>query len=391
MKKFYLLLLGLAVACSAFAVTPANPTNVKWYDSGDESGYSKLTFTLPSVDVNGNQLDPEMIGYRIYTDNDQIFTFQSSVYVNDNLWGDVTNIYHYQWSEGSDMRSNVVFFYRTNAEGFETFFNTRIGIQVFYLNESFQIDGLSEIVYDNLEQQPTVVPVPADPSPEDWYDSTPTVWPNGDVTVADAWLLLSYGADVMGNLVATDYDISIDSCYVHELNYTILDKDKYSYSIYTDFDEIFVFNPEEYEEFSEPTTNVFIFNLLPESGTTMNLEFWGPHFPNRTTQVEGFEGMEPFPQWRIGIQAHYTVGDVTTSSNIVYLEVRPKPVTLLGDVNGDGFVNVADVTALISYVLGGNPSSSFNKFNADVNDDNKHTVADVTMLINMVLNSASAN
>ena len=123
----------------------------------------------------------------------------------------------------------------------------------------------------------------------------------------------------------------------------------------------------------------------------MNFEFWGPHFPNRTTQVEGFEGMVPFPQWRIGIQAHYTVGDVTTSSNIVYLEVRPKPVTLLGDVNGDGFVNVADVTALISYVLGGNPSSSFNKFNADVNDDNKHTVADVTMLINMVLNSASAN
>ena len=386
MKKFYFLLLSLAFACSAFAATPADPTDVKWYDCGDESGYSCLSFTLPTVDVNGNPLDPEMMGYRIYTDDDQIFTFQSSVYTNDNLWGDATNIYQYQYNEGMDLTANKVYFYRTNADGFETFFNTRIGIQVFCLNESFGIsaDGLSNIVYDYLEQQPTVVPVPADPTLEDWYDYKPHVWPNGDVSVVDAWLLLSYGMDDSGNLVATDYDHSIDSCDVHELNYTILDKDKYSYSIYTDFDEIFVFNPEEYEEFSEPTTNVFIFNLLPESGTTMNFEFWGPHFPNRTTQVEDIEGMVPFPQWRIGIQAHYTVGDVTTSSNIVYLEVRPKPVTMLGDVNGDGAVTIADATALINYLLT-RDGSNINKFNADVNDSNSLTIADVTKLINYLL------
>ena len=126
MKKFYLALLGLAFACNALAVTPADPTNVKWFDNGDESGYSSLTFTLPTVDVNGNPLDPELMGYRIYTDNDQIFTFESSVYTNDNLWGDVTNIYQYQWSDGVDISSNRVYFYRNNADGYETFFNTRI-------------------------------------------------------------------------------------------------------------------------------------------------------------------------------------------------------------------------------------------------------------------------
>ena len=40
MKKLFLSLLGLAVAVSAYSVTPADPTNVSWYDCGDESGHS---------------------------------------------------------------------------------------------------------------------------------------------------------------------------------------------------------------------------------------------------------------------------------------------------------------------------------------------------------------
>ena len=240
------------------------------------------------------------------------------------------------------------------------------------------------------------VPVPAGPEPSEWYDYRPYQWPNGDITVASAWLYMgTYGTDVMGNLVADDYSFEIDSCWTHELNYTILDPEKFSFSIYTDYDEIFVFQPEEYEEFTEPTTNVYIFTILPPtedgwgSAPSGNFEYWGPHFPNRTTRVEGFEDfLEPFPLWRIGIQTHYTVGDVTTSSDIVYLEVRPKPVTMLGDVNMDGILNVSDVTALISYVLGGSPSP-FNKFNADVTEDNQHTVGDVTRLISMVLGNAN--
>ena len=87
-------------------------------------------------------------------------------------------------------------------------------------------------------QQSASVPVPADPDGMffEWYDYTPYTWPNGEVTVASGWFYLTYGMDLYNNLVANDYDISIDSCIVHELNYTILDREKFSYSIYTDMD-----------------------------------------------------------------------------------------------------------------------------------------------------------
>jgi hypothetical protein len=238
----------------------------------------------------------------------------------------------------------------------------------------------------------STVPVPIDPQPSEWYDYTPHEWPNGEVTVASAWLYIdTYGTDIMGNQVANDYNSEIDSVFVQPLQYTILDKSKFSYSIYTDFDELFVFTPEEYPEFDEPTTNIYPYVMLYDDYNdnntyhgTPNIEFWGPHFPNRTTKVEGFDGLEPFPLWRIGIQTHYTVDGVTTSSNIVYLEVCPKPVTMLGDVNGDGFVTIADVTTLIDYLLG-YEVSPFNKFNADVDDNNKLTINDATTIIDTLL------
>ena len=247
------------------------------------------------------------------------------------------------------------------------------------------------LAYCTSTMAQSTVPVPADPDGDYfmWYDYHPYLWPDGHYTVADGWFYLTYGMDVMNNLVADDYSFELDSCWTHTLEYTILDRDKFSYSIYTDFDEIFVFQPEEYVEFTEPTTNVYIFNILPlkddgKYGSTTNFELWGPHFPNRTNDVDDIDGWDPFFLWRIGIQTHYTVGDVTTSSNIVYYYIGPKPVSMLGDVNDDGKVSIADVTALISYLLSGQ-ADPFNKFNADANDDDKHTISDVTAIINILL------
>ncbi len=61
------------------------------------------------------------------------------------------------------------------------------------------------------------------------------------------------------------------------------------------------------------------------------------------------------------------------------------PQLLKGDVNGDGDVNVNDVTVLINYILGKNPTP-FVEANADVNGDEAINVNDVTALINMILN-----
>lgn len=55
-----------------------------------------------------------------------------------------------------------------------------------------------------------------------------------------------------------------------------------------------------------------------------------------------------------------------------------------GDVNNDGKVNIADVTALIDYLLNG--TTSINRQNADVDSDGQINIADVTALIDVLLN-----
>ena len=55
-----------------------------------------------------------------------------------------------------------------------------------------------------------------------------------------------------------------------------------------------------------------------------------------------------------------------------------------GDANDDGAVNVQDVTTIINYILGNNPSP-FNFDNANVNGDAEVTVLDVTAIINIIL------
>ena len=55
-----------------------------------------------------------------------------------------------------------------------------------------------------------------------------------------------------------------------------------------------------------------------------------------------------------------------------------------GDVDGDGQVNISDVTALIDYLLSGN-ASSVNVTNADCDGDGLVNIADVTALIDYLL------
>jgi len=60
---------------------------------------------------------------------------------------------------------------------------------------------------------------------------------------------------------------------------------------------------------------------------------------------------------------------------------------LLGDVNGDGEINVTDLTALIDYVLGSSPQP-FVLANADINGDGIVNIADITELIDLLLSQA---
>ena len=57
-------------------------------------------------------------------------------------------------------------------------------------------------------------------------------------------------------------------------------------------------------------------------------------------------------------------------------------IYLIGDVNGDGLVNIADATSLIDMLLAGSEWSA----KADVNCDGDISIADVTTLIDMLMN-----
>lgn len=57
---------------------------------------------------------------------------------------------------------------------------------------------------------------------------------------------------------------------------------------------------------------------------------------------------------------------------------------MLGDANGDANISIADVTALINFLLSGD-LTGFYEVNADINEDGKTSIADVTSLISMLL------
>lgn len=61
----------------------------------------------------------------------------------------------------------------------------------------------------------------------------------------------------------------------------------------------------------------------------------------------------------------------------------PEPQYLRGDVNGDDKVSVADVTALIDYLLGFSPDINLDAADCDL--DNKVSISDVTALIDYLL------
>ena len=82
--------------------------------------------------------------------------------------------------------------------------------------------------------------------------------------------------------------------------------------------------------------------------------------------------------YRIAISA--VSGDLQTAT--AYIINVTAPAGMKGDVDGDGNINIADVTALIDYLLAG---TEVNEYNADVDGDGNINIADVTALIDYLL------
>ena len=83
-------------------------------------------------------------------------------------------------------------------------------------------------------------------------------------------------------------------------------------------------------------------------------------------------------------------GTITAQTSLAsaYADVTGIVQLQMGDVNMDGIVDVADVTAIISYILG-TEVSPFNMAVANINNDDAIDVADVTSIIAFILGSGS--
>ena len=114
-----------------------------------------------------------------------------------------------------------------------------------------------------------------------------------------------------------------------------------------------------------------------------------------TTTVSGLEAGE----WKLAIDVdNITAGltatpvtlNATQSFTIpaggykVYYKGEPASEVLVGDVNADGEVNIADVTRIIDIILGGYADDALLE-RADVNKDDEINIADVTKVIDIIL------
>lgn len=216
------------------------------------------------------------------------------------------------------------------------------------------------------------VPIPKNPKAECFYE---------------------YGAD-MAEFGANTLQYHI---FPEDVDGNPLDPEKISFSVFTDFDELYTFNAEVYyadhmSEFWTDGDKTELPYLIADYDPFFDI--WDtPFFQSSDPELPASERLF---QWRIGLQVYYTDNGVKTASDIVYVELKdedysppyngvfPKPVGLFGDVNDDGELTIKDVTVLINYLLT-DYENPFNKFNADVNNDDKHSISDVTALINMLL------
>lgn len=292
------------------SIDPADiPAAEAWQDGGNEYGSSKFWHIIKLEDVDGNPLDPDHVTYSIFTDDDQLFTFDAETYISD-LYEDVTELPY--TLNGYDISARRTVFYRTNAAGYERFFNQRIGIQVYYTVNG--VKNASNIVYYYLPTYPETG-VPANPSANDWCGADSN-WDEFDYTISE---------------YTTDGER--------------MDPNRIYYSIFTDDDQLYTFDADTYRLDENMTKvpytfrNVFITKnwcWIPRSGE--------PDMPPPPGFAPRKAPENPLFDHQIGIQVYYMQADGSfEASDIVYLEVF-EPATGIDEINGNAATEVARYT-----------------------------------------------
>jgi hypothetical protein len=131
----------------AVPAVPAAPYELTW-ENGSEWENASFHFHVNPFDVDGNRLYEENFSYRIYMDDDQLFTFTTDVYGTSDIFadGDLTEIpldysdyIHFISWDGTRV------YFNKNNLGDDRLFERRIGVQTVYTVDG--VSNASEIVY----------------------------------------------------------------------------------------------------------------------------------------------------------------------------------------------------------------------------------------------------
>ena len=132
---------------------------------------------------------------------------------------------------------------------------------------------------------------------------------------------------------------------------------------------------------------------LKNSGTVNNKYFFGLSVPTEEGKfkeafMSGYIKVLTNGEKGLGFYSNY---DKNLVGNEVFMfseDYNPILLTLKGDVNRDGSITIADVTALVNIILGKATEGDTHNYDfeaAHVNADEDITIADVTALVNIIL------
>ena len=110
--------------------------------------------------------------------------------------------------------------------------------------------------------------------------------------------------------------------------------------------------------------------------------------PGETKEVSvSFDGLELDKQYYVLTNYSVLFSPYTQEylGRYYFTYEAPEDEPLLGDANGDGVVDVADVVAIVNYILE-KPADNFDAKAADVNGDEVIDAADVVGVVNIILN-----
>lgn len=111
--------------------------------------------------------------------------------------------------------------------------------------------------------------------------------------------------------------------------------------------------------------------------TKVSPDYWTIYNTNGTGELPNYRYMHEDGSYKV-------VGWESSNNNSWWMLEK---ASVLGDVNGDGQVSIADVTALVNIILGKDNTQPYQYDHdaADVNGDGSTSIADVTALVNIIL------